>query len=92
MRRTEKVKGDACCLQEVRWRGEGARFFEGTREEGTNHRRKTRGARRLMPPLVSFQLPLQFFEPVPTFTLTSSSCHNSSLIFLSFRYFVWLCL
>ena len=26
VRRTEKAKG-VCCLQEVRWRGEGARFF-----------------------------------------------------------------
>ena len=66
--------------------------FLASREEGTNHKRKTRGARRLIPPLLSFQLPLQFFEPVPAFTLTSFSCHNSSLIFLSFRYFVWLCL
>ena len=31
-----KRQVDVCCLQEVRWKGEGARFFV-SREEGTNY-------------------------------------------------------
>ena len=36
VQRTEKRQVDVYCLQEVRWRGEGARFLA-SREEGTNY-------------------------------------------------------